>query len=124
MQDAFTDDFASGDASVDEGDVLNNSVDIVGDVFRYDTTVASGQTEQDDSGASFNIVGGTLTKSIYAINGNTTLPSPLVLAPGDEITYRIELTLPSSDVEDLRLDDYLPLAGTRWHGSHDVRGHD
>ena len=32
-----------------------------------------------------------------------------MLAPGDTITYRIGLTLPSSDVEDLRLDDYLPL---------------
>ena len=109
VQDVFTDEFASGDDSVDEGDILNNTVNITGDVFRYDTVTASGQTEADNSNDSFVIAGGTLTKSIYAINGNTALPVPLVLAPGDAITYRIGLTLPSSDVEDLRLDDYLPL---------------
>jgi large repetitive protein len=108
IQDDFTDDFPSNDASVDEGDTLGNDVSITGTVRRFDNLSAQ-QTEVDLSGTSSEIVSGTLTKAIYAINGNTTLPSPLILSPGDTITYRIGLTIPSSDIEDLRLDDYLPL---------------
>jgi fimbrial isopeptide formation D2 family protein/uncharacterized repeat protein (TIGR01451 family) len=108
IQDDFTDDFPSADASVDEGDTLDNDVSITGTVRRFNDLSVQ-QSESDLSGTSFDIVSGTLTKSIYAINGNTTLPTPLTLAPGDTITYRVQLTIPSSDVEDLRLDDYLPL---------------
>ena len=106
--DDFTDTFPSGDASIDEGDRLENDITIGGTVLNY-ATLAPEQTEQDTSASSFTIVGGTLSKSIYAINGNTTLPSPLQLTPGDEITYRLQLTLPSSDVEGLTVEDFLPL---------------
>lgn len=109
IQDDFTNVFPSGDASVDENDVLDNNVTIAGNVVRYDTDLPSGQSESDASSASLEIVGGTLSKSIFAINGDTVLPTPLELAPGDTVTYRIELTLPNSDIEDLVLEDYLPL---------------
>ncbi|MGB7343551.1 MAG: isopeptide-forming domain-containing fimbrial protein [Pirellulaceae bacterium] len=108
VQDDFTDDFPSGDSSIDEGDLLSNDISIDGRVLSY-TNLAPQLTESDTSATEFVIVGGTLTKSIYAINGSTTLPSPFRLTPGDEITYRVELTLPNSDIEGLRLDDYLPL---------------
>lgn len=108
VQDNFTDDFPSGDQSVDEGDLLTNDVTIDGRVLRY-TDLVPQQTESDLSAANFSIVEGTLTKAIYAINGSTVLPTPLRIAPGDTITYRLQLSIPSSDVEDLRLDDYLPL---------------
>lgn len=109
VQDVFTDDFPSGDASVDEGDELTNSITIGGDVHRYDDLSLTGQAETDGSATSFEIESGTLSKSVYAINGNTTLPSPLQLAPGDQITYRLQTTIPSSDVENLALEDFLPL---------------
>ena len=109
VQEEFTDTFPSGDSSVDEGDELTNSVSIVGDVLAFSDTSATGQSEADTSAASILVPAGTLTKSIYALNGNTTLPNPLILSPGDELTYRLQLTLPTSDVEQLAVEDYLPL---------------
>ena len=108
VQDSFSNDFPSGDQSVDEGDLLTNDVTIAGRVLRY-TDLVPQQTESDLSSANFSIVEGTLSKTIYAINGNTVLPNPLRISPGDTVTYRIQLSIPSSDIEDLRLDDYLPL---------------
>ena len=49
-----------------------------------------------------------MAKSIYAVNGSTAF-SPANLAPGDEVTYSIQYTLPISDFEQLRLTDYVPL---------------
>jgi uncharacterized repeat protein (TIGR01451 family)/fimbrial isopeptide formation D2 family protein len=110
IQQDFSDDFPSGDRSVDHGDVLGNGVNIIGDLLDVeDVSTVLGTDEDDDSGASVTIELGGLTKSIYAVNGSTTLPSPLEIKPGDTVTYRIQYTLPSSDFEDLAITDYLPL---------------
>ena len=109
VQEDFTDTFPSGDASVDEGDELTNDVTIVGDVLAFSDATATGQSEADTSAASISVPAGTLVKSIYALNGSTTLPNPLILSPGDELTYRLQLTLPTSDIEQLGVEDYLPL---------------
>ncbi len=110
VQQNFSDNYPSGDASVDQGDRLTNDVTIVGDLLSVaDVTTLTGQPEADTSDASFNIVRGALTKSIYAINGSTTLPPVVQLTPGDTLTYRIQYTLPTSDIENLELFDYLPL---------------
>lgn len=108
VQDVFTDDFPSGDPSVDQGDSLSNSASVVGDVLDEATLAPTGFNEADDSGAGFSIVRGTLTKSIYARNGNTADTGP-VFSPGDTVTYRLEFTLPTSDFENLFFEDYLPL---------------
>ncbi|MDB5387650.1 MAG: hypothetical protein JWM11_3296, partial [Planctomycetaceae bacterium] len=106
----FEIDYPSGDRSVDQGDVLTNSVDIHGDLLSVaNLTTPTGQSEDDTSGASVQIARGTISKTIYAINGNTTLPSPLQITPGDTVTYRLTATLPSSDVENFTLSDFLPL---------------
>ncbi|MCA9261648.1 MAG: hypothetical protein KDA61_20665, partial [Planctomycetales bacterium] len=89
--------------------MLTNDVTIVGDALHYSDASPTGQSEADVSSTSIDVPSGPLVKSIYALNGSTTLPSPFILSPGDEITYRLQLTLPTSDVEDLALDDYLPL---------------
>ena len=110
VQENFSDTYPSGDASVDQGDQLTNAVTIVGDLLSVaDVTTPTGQSENDTSASSFNIVRGSLTKSIYAINGSTTLPPTVQLTPGDTLTYRITYTLPTSDIEDLEIFDYLPL---------------
>ena len=109
VQEDFSDTFPSGDASVDEGDELTNDVTIVGDVLAFSDATATGQSEADTSAASISVPAGTLVKSIYALNGNTVLPNPLILSPGDELTYRLQLTLPTSDIEQLGVEDYLPL---------------
>jgi uncharacterized repeat protein (TIGR01451 family)/fimbrial isopeptide formation D2 family protein len=109
VQEFFTDDFPSGDPSVDEGDQLDNAVSIEGDVLSHIDLSPTGETEADTSAASIVVPAGNLIKSIYAINGSTTLPVPLRLSPGDLVTYRLQLALPTSDFEDLQLIDYLPL---------------
>jgi fimbrial isopeptide formation D2 family protein/uncharacterized repeat protein (TIGR01451 family) len=106
--DDFTDDFPSGDTSVDQGDVLGNSVNIVGDLLDTSTFNPTGSNELDSSSASQSIGTGTLTKTIYALNGNPP-GNPVEVKPGDELTYRITYTLPTSDEENLEFNDFLPL---------------
>lgn len=112
IQDTFSDSFPSGDPSVDEGDVLANDVTVTGDVLNTDTFVATGSAEDDDSATSVTIDRGTIAKSIYAVNGTVLASaptSPLQVAANDLVTYRIQAEFPTSDAEDLRLVDYLPL---------------
>ncbi len=109
IQDEFSDDYLSGDASVDQGDTLSNAVTVTGAVLNNVGLTPTGQTEADNSNAAIEIARGDLQKSVYAVNGSTTFASPIEVAPGDTITYRLEYTLPSSDVELLTLIDYLPL---------------
>ena len=109
VQERFTDNFPSGDFSVDEGDRLDNLVSISGDVMSYTNVTTTGQSEADTSQTEISVPAGALVKTIYAVNGTTTLPSPLRLSPGDHVTYRLQLTVPTSDFEDLVLSDYLPL---------------
>lgn len=112
VQQDFSDDFPSSDRSVDHEDVLTNVVAITGSVREnaedgdINNTIG---TETDNSASTIGVEFGTLTKSIYAINGNTTLPADLELQPGDTITYRLNYTLPNSDFENLTLTDFLPL---------------
>ena len=106
----FVDDYPSGDRSVDQGDVLGNTVSIAGNLLSVsDAVTPTGQSENDGSSASVSIPYGNITKSIYALNGNTSFSSPVRIAPGDTVTYRVRYTLPTSDFEDLVVTDYLPL---------------
>ena len=107
--DNFTDTYPSGDPSVDQGDVLNDFVTASGTVRENATPSIVHGTATDTSGAELTIERGTLAKSIYAVNGSTSFSSPPLVAPGDTVTYRIQQTLPTSDVENLTLTDYLPL---------------
>ncbi len=102
--------YPSGDESVDQGDLLDNNVRIIGNLLSVaDNSSPTGQQEADTSAVSFNILHGEVSKNIYAINGSTDLPSPLIMRPGDTVTYRIRYSMPTNDVEDLEFTDYLPL---------------
>jgi large repetitive protein len=110
IQEDFSNTFPSGDPSVDHGDVLSNAVTAEAAILSVtDAATPTGLDEADTSGAGVTILSGTLTKTIYAINGNTTVPNPARLGPGDTVTYRLRFTLPSSDVEPLTITDFLPL---------------
>jgi fimbrial isopeptide formation D2 family protein/uncharacterized repeat protein (TIGR01451 family) len=110
IQENFTDTYPSGDPSVDQGDVLNDTVTINGDLLSTsNASTPTGQSEADTSAASVSIPRGTVSKSIYAVNGNTSIPPLVLIAPGDTVTYRVTYTLPTSDFEDLVITDYLPL---------------
>jgi fimbrial isopeptide formation D2 family protein/uncharacterized repeat protein (TIGR01451 family) len=110
IQDEFTDTYLPQDKYVDHGDKLGNSAVINGRVL--DTANVANPTgfeEADDTYAGLALAFGQLTKSIYAVNGSTTLPAPMRVKPGDTLTYRFRYSLPSSDFENLRFIDYLPL---------------
>ncbi|MCX7789973.1 MAG: isopeptide-forming domain-containing fimbrial protein [Chloroflexaceae bacterium] len=109
IQEDYSDVFPSGDRSVDEGDGVGNQVTVTGALLNVANLAATGVIVGDGSAAGASVGRGALGKSIYALNGSTTVPDPVQLAPGDTVTYRIQLTLPTSDAENLRLVDYLPL---------------
>ena len=108
IQDNFTDNYPSGDWSVDQGDTFRDDVSVAGRLL--DTgTFAPGGSVTDDAEAGFAIPTGALSKRIYAINGSTSFASPPRIAPGDTVTYRITYVMPTSDEERLAFADYLPL---------------
>ena len=105
------------DPSVDQGDSLNNNVSIDGALLNVNDLSVRGTRETDNSSAAVTIVTGQLGKSIYAINGfqnwqtvfDTDNDGTPEIESGDLITYRIDYSLPTSDVEDFELIDFLPL---------------
>jgi fimbrial isopeptide formation D2 family protein/uncharacterized repeat protein (TIGR01451 family) len=111
IQNAYTCLYPSGEAPLDQGDSVGNAVTITGEVLvngTPPTPQTPKQYESDDSHASISVAQGALSKTIYARNGSTS-GDLTQFAPGDTITYRLRFSLPSSDVEQLSLTDYLPL---------------
>lgn len=119
VDEIFTDDYPSGDWSVDQGDILRNRETVIGNVLNTLTFVATGSTEIDDATTSLTLGTGSLTKAIYAINGTACPRGPVdpvcpvggsyQIKPGDTVTYRITYVMPTSDEENLEFTDYLPL---------------
>ena len=96
-------------AIVGQGDKISDGVTASADVLDNTTLKPSGNSVTDNSQAQTVISAGSLTKTIYAINGSTSVgPNPNV-KPGDDVTYRLQYSLPNSNFDDLILDDYLPL---------------
>ncbi|MBL8093887.1 MAG: DUF11 domain-containing protein, partial [Anaerolineales bacterium] len=111
VQQDFSDTYPSGDPSVDQGDVLTNTVTIDGAVLAVaDATTPTGFSEADDSAAQFELAKGVLEKTIYALNGVVCpVCNSVIIEPGDTVTYRFTYTLPQTDFENLEFTDYLPL---------------
>jgi uncharacterized repeat protein (TIGR01451 family) len=108
LQENYTD--AVGDVSVDHGDSVDNSTEIAGELLNPATLAGTGELEYDDSSADITITRGETYKEVYAVGGDTDPGSwPAEIPPGETITYRIRYTLPSTDTENLYIDDYLPL---------------
>ncbi len=94
--------------AVDSRDSITNSVTIFGDVLDNETGVPTGSPVTDGSGAGVTIVSPSLSKTVYARNGNTSDIGPQ-FAAGDTITYRLTATLPITNFENVALLDFLPL---------------
>ncbi len=107
VQQNYTDVYPSGDPSVDQGDIVTDNVTVSGDVLDTSTFTKTG-TATDTSAAQETIPTGTLTKEIYQVNGAAP-GNPVLIKPGDEVTYRIIYKLPTGDEENLAYTDYLPL---------------
>ncbi len=107
IQEAYTD--RTGQPNLDQGDSLDNQAQADADVLSLaDLSTQIGLTSDDDS-ASAGVPRGALSKAIYAINGSRTFNLADGIAPGDSVTYRLQYTLPTADVENFYLEDYLPL---------------
>ena len=113
VQDTYTGNVLSGEKFLDPGDIVDNSVTIAGDLISVvDLSTLTGQSEEDTSHAWSRVPATTFAKTVYAFNGSTAgqpLPTTTLVTAGDTLTYRLRYTLPTSDFENLRLTDYLPL---------------
>ncbi|UPY37766.1 SdrD B-like domain-containing protein [Sediminicoccus sp. KRV36] len=92
----------SNEPLVDQGDPLSNGIDFGGVVDE------TNRPKSDDSGASVSLPVSDVSKSIYAINGNTAF-TPGPVSAGDAITFRLKLDMPLTGAHDVELRDYLPL---------------
>ena len=108
IQEDFSDEYPSGDASVDHGDKLYNTIEISGDILDNSDLITVLGAEDNDSTTKFEIKHGHIAKSVYAVNGSTAFVEPEI-QPGDTITFRLKFPLPSSDYDTLEFIDYLPL---------------
>jgi uncharacterized repeat protein (TIGR01451 family)/fimbrial isopeptide formation D2 family protein len=119
-----------GDPFVDKEDPVTNCAEIGGKVMTNVASpampVSTGITAQDDSSTAIRLVGDTLKKTIYAVSRANLLgvfslvcgpggpacanrPNPpQEVLPGDRVTYRLEKLIPSSDAENLTVEDWLP----------------
>nr|WP_161501197.1 isopeptide-forming domain-containing fimbrial protein [Rhodopirellula sp. SM50] len=105
IEEDFATYFLSGDRSVDAGDPLASSVTVTG---RVRDGVNDTQFESDSSGTGVSIVGPAISKSVYAIDGDTDKRNDPIMA-GQSITYRLAFSMPTADFENLILTDFLPL---------------
>jgi fimbrial isopeptide formation D2 family protein/uncharacterized repeat protein (TIGR01451 family) len=92
----------SNEPLVDQGDPLGNGIDFGGVVDEHNNF------KKDDSGAGVTLPVSEVSKSIYAINGNTAF-TPGPVSAGDAITFRLKLDMPLTGAHDVKLSDYLPL---------------
>lgn len=107
-----------GDSSVDVGDILRN------DVLATAEPVGSNNVATDSSAAEVSVATPVQNKAIYAIAGQTESwdPSDPEISPGQTVTYRITVELPTSDVENLSITDYMPLPIFQVPGGYSYSG--
>ncbi|MDA7885309.1 DUF11 domain-containing protein [Pirellulales bacterium] len=95
-------------ADVVEGDVMTDNADIAATVLNYSDLTPTSSVVTNGSQKSFTLANGGSDKTLFAINGTTPTPNQRVV-PGDEVTFRLEYTLPFSSIKDYEIVDYLPL---------------
>jgi uncharacterized repeat protein (TIGR01451 family) len=127
VRDDFQYPVAPGDSYVDKEDPINNCVAINGKVFQnvkpsvMPITVLTGATDRSATGLM--IVPDTLEKKVIAVkhgagfvcggtsglNCSNSPNSPQEVRAGDQVTFSLTKRVPSSDAEQLTIEDWLPL---------------
>ena len=116
VQENFSDNVPSGESTVGQGDRLSNRVTIGGRILNPTDMSPGCSLVGSGNQSTGNIAYGTLTKGIYAINGDTDFSGnpeyyvddhPIV-STGDRVTYEITYETTTSDMESLYFDDFLP----------------
>ena len=108
IKDAFEITPPSGDTTIVPGDTLSNNITVSGAVLATSNLSPTGGTATDTSSANVTIVEGQSVKVVYAVNGSTTFSNPVQVTPGDMVSYRFTVQLPTSSFENLKLVDFLP----------------
>ncbi len=95
---------------LNEGDSITDGSLIAGTVLdaALDPAAPGLQGENDDSGAALQIARNAIALEVTSINGQAAGATPIV-APTDDVTYRMRYLVPTGDYEDFSLSAYLPL---------------
>ena len=107
----FTDDYNSitNNSAVSLNDVISNVVNkVTANILNNQTLVPTGNVVNDTTNTSISTGNGNLTKVIYAVNGSTSFVSNEISA-GDEVTFRLQYSVPQSDTQNFSINDFLPL---------------
>jgi hypothetical protein len=97
------------DPSIDHGDQLANGATINGRALNPANFLPAGFNVVDDALRETQIARGSAAKTLYAINGAICTPCGVIqVSAGDQLTYRLNYDLPSTDFEGLTLTEFLP----------------
>lgn len=94
------------DSSIDSNDALTNQADVAGIITSDPAGVLDVALENVSDALS--VPQPQLVKELVAINGGVP-PVPLQIEPNDDVTFSLRLTIPTGRVDDLILEDFLPL---------------
>jgi|GEM_PF-447852 len=85
------------------------SNDLINNVVVADAALTqNGSQIEDSSGSQVVIVAPTPSKDIIKINGNDPV-APYLVKPGDTVTFSLLIDVPTSNLHDFNLIDYLPI---------------
>jgi len=118
--DQFEERVLSGDFSIDEGDKF--TADVLASARTIDQDQNSTNHYATDSSATRQQLAiGALKTTVFAVNGVAASAGAAVKA-GDLVTYRVTREVRGSDIEDLVLNNYLPLpiyqvSSLKWLGA-------
>lgn len=113
IQESFIDGQAF-DNSIDAFDSMLNTVTVSGNIS---STPDPNTFVTDGSSANIAIVEPEFTKTIPAftdtVGGVDAAPfsvaTPISISPGDRVTFALSVDIPTGDLEDLRITDFLPI---------------
>lgn len=97
----------TGNAVV-QGDVISDEATTTATVLAFSDLSPTSSTVNDGSSAAVTLVGGAVTKSVFAVNGAPVSGMPVVTA-GDVVTFRITYDLPFASIKAYQITDFLPL---------------
>ena len=97
--------------NIKPGDQLFNNVTLQGDIQKQlplSLFLDTNRQVSDTSGVAMSVADIGNAKTVVARNGQALGSGPLVLTPGDTVTYRIKVTFPIGDIHGFNLSDFLP----------------
>lgn len=96
--------YAVNNSRIVSNDPIRNFVDIKANLANQTANVT------DSSGTQVNIVAPTSNKIIIQINGKPVSPgSNIIIRPGDNITFSLEINVPTTNLNNFVVIDYLPI---------------